>query len=974
MVPRRGRKRQKTAPEAELAEDPAAVDLAVDLAATAAGELIAAVAAADDPAVAAAAEARERRLQVIKKRAGYCGLCCDVLRDFQGHCSRRSNCKSHKDSRKMTEDELIRMRAEFDEEDTNPKAAKEKQVAAAKARQAANWKPPETAAVDAEYRMTFGRYSGSKALTVMEVQQRDPGYFKALMSWKNDIVESRPDLKLALDKAGLLADLQEKRPVLQLERARKMLHKIEEERDKEVHPEIKKLRALQQIEASDILVGQSQQEALAIVVGPSKPTKRKYSPSARVLLPHCSVCGQTSHKRQSCPHKDLQGEGLQVPEKHAVVLAHMQNKRQAAIVSRLKYTQIQVRTGAYEKRADKMARAPLKRHFLALSRASPEALALTLLEDGLLHDLKGVPCPRQVCEDSLKEGFLSSNKVLGKMCFNKGHSQNICLKTVYHRCDTCGIRQGVHLHNPIFEGFCGKGSLGISCAVLAMWNCVEGVPVSITVRQLNINEGLCMDYYKRANVIMAAEAHRLQKQLVWGTGSSKTVEVELDATVICKWKTEEEGQLVYRYYCYIGARQRGSTQHFALMPLGVSKSVGEGRVNPETTEAYHAFCKEVFGNKKHNLISMTDGAASYRCRCEVCQDMFEEHHWVNHSRKPHAEFSRPIPAMMADVVTQETRDGMAGTMTLDKEWGLLKAPLPSNVAARTAAQVERCDLLVRAQQFRRMTSNGDRWAAFLEAARHWMAQQRNPGRELCKASLSKLALSQGRLLRRRRAEAVKEELGDLSEVPLSDGEAAAVESAMANGGIDDAELPQVVQLVSKAAQAGREEDADVVLREVSLGAWGGRYWETQAEARCGRHALNNMLGGPQYSDEDLARACSTVLEEIPSETRGDHVKRGGWYSHSILAEALQATLPPVWRLALNRACPEDWQVVASNENVCGVLINLDNTHWVAIAKHMGFCFYCDSMYRPVIVDGADWLKIIGRHPDAFVVVRHNFDG
>jgi hypothetical protein len=401
MAARRGRKRQKAELEAEPADDPAAAHLAADPAAAAANELAAAAAAAaDDPAVAAAAEARERRWQVIKKQAGYCGLCCDVLRDFQGHGSRRPNCKSHKDSRRVTEDELTRMRAEFDEEETNPKAAKEKPVAAAKARQAAIWKPPQAAAADTECRMNFGKYSGSKALTVMEVQQRDPGYFKALMSWNNDILESDIDLKLALDKEGLLADLQEKRPVLRFERARKMLHKIEEERDKEVHPEIKKLRALHQIEASDILGGQAKQEALAIVAGPSKPIRRKYSPSAGVLLPHCSVCGLTSHKRQACPKKDLQGQGLQVPEKHAVVLAHMKNKTQAAIVSRLKYTQIQVRTGAYEERAAKMARAPLRRHFLALSRASPEALALTLLEDGLLHDLRCVPCPRQACQDS----------------------------------------------------------------------------------------------------------------------------------------------------------------------------------------------------------------------------------------------------------------------------------------------------------------------------------------------------------------------------------------------------------------------------------------------------------------------------------------------------------------------------------------------------------------------------------------------
>ena len=230
--------------------------------------------------------------------------------------------------------------------------------------------------------------------------------------------------------------------------------------------------------------------------------------------------------------------------------------------------------------------------------------------------------------------------------------------------------------------------------------------------------------------------------------------MELDATVICKWRSEEEGQLVYRYYCYIGARQRGSVQHFALMPLGVSKSVGEGRVNPETSDAYHAFLKQVFGNQKHNLISMTDGALCYRCRCEICQAVFEEHHWVNHSRKPLPEFSRPVSGVVSDVETGETRDAMAGTMTLDKEWGLLKDPLPANLTARTVAQVERCDLLVRAEQFRRMTSTGDRWAAFLDAARHWVQQERNPKVEIAKASLGKLASGQGRLLKGRRVGAI----------------------------------------------------------------------------------------------------------------------------------------------------------------------------------------------------------------------------
>lgn len=115
------------------------------------------------------AAAREKKWQTIKKRAGYCGLCCDVLRDFAGHASRRPRCKSHQDSRRLTTDELAKMRAEFDEEEQDPHSAKEKKVAVAKARQAERWKPPQAPSENVEYKMNFGKYSGSKAYEMVDL-------------------------------------------------------------------------------------------------------------------------------------------------------------------------------------------------------------------------------------------------------------------------------------------------------------------------------------------------------------------------------------------------------------------------------------------------------------------------------------------------------------------------------------------------------------------------------------------------------------------------------------------------------------------------------------------------------------------------------------------------------------------------------------------------------------------------------------
>ena len=317
------------------------------------------------------------------------------------------------------------------------------------------------------------------------------------------------------------------------------------------------------------------------------------------------------------------------------MVAHRQNKQMAALVSRLKYTRLDVRSESYESRPRCLARAPLERDFLSYSRATPGELSDMLEEDGILYNLRGVPCPRRKCQDSKVEGFLSNTKTLGRRIAKNDKGKDIQLRTVFHRCDSCSVHQHVALHNPLFRGFIGCGSKGVSYAVQAFWNCVEGISPSHSARQFNIGESLCQRYYDRATLIMAADAHKRQREISWGTGTTKTVEVELDVTVICKWRCVEDGHLVYYYYyCYIGARQRGACDKLALLPLGVSRSVDEGRVNPESPEAYHHFTKEVFGHEKRNLISMTDGCSSYKCRCDHCKLLFEEHYAVNHSRKP----------------------------------------------------------------------------------------------------------------------------------------------------------------------------------------------------------------------------------------------------------------------------------------------------------------------------------------------------
>ena len=190
----------------------------------------------------------------IKKRSGYCGLCADVLRDWVSHCSRRPQCKAHPDSyHPLKSEELAVLEKEFLEECVDPVGAKERKVEAAKQRQAKGWKGPQTTGTaDKVYRMDFGKHSGK---TVKEIWEEDPGYLRNMMSWKNNILDSRPDLKKAMEEEGILAELCEQRPSLQKERAIRVMVRADLETGKDVHPEVKKLRLLQQIEASEVLQG-----------------------------------------------------------------------------------------------------------------------------------------------------------------------------------------------------------------------------------------------------------------------------------------------------------------------------------------------------------------------------------------------------------------------------------------------------------------------------------------------------------------------------------------------------------------------------------------------------------------------------------------------------------------------------------------------------------------------------------------------
>lgn len=97
------------------------------------------------------------------------------------------------------------------------------------------------------------------------------------------------------------------------------------------------------------------------------------------------------------------------------------------------------------------------------------------------------------------------------------------------------------------------------------------------------------------------------------------------------------------------------------------------------------------------------------------------HFWVNHSRKPHRENSRPV-TMVQNVVTGEKAPAVTSTNLIDSEWARISKSIPSGLAGRTPADRTNLDEHIRAGQWRRMISTGDHWRAWCDAAADWLLE------------------------------------------------------------------------------------------------------------------------------------------------------------------------------------------------------------------------------------------------------------
>ncbi len=156
--------------------------------------------------------------------------------------------------------------------------------------------------------------------------------------------------------------------------------------------------------------------------------------------------------------------------------------------------------------------------------------------------------------------------------------------------------------------------------------------------------------------------------------------------------------------------------------------------------------------------------------------------------------------------------------------------------------------------------------------------------------------------------------------------------------------------------------------------WGQRYFERQRDAECGQHALNNVLGAPQFRREDMERAARAVLAIPGTGREEEHIRARGWYSHSVLVNVLRNTAPAQWKLLFNRLGEADYHAFLADELLLGALVNQGDAHWIALVKHDGLLWEVDSQLSPKPMDEEAFRVCLRSYPSTHAVARYQHLG
>lgn len=392
---------------------------------------------------------------------------------------------------------------------------------------------------------------------------------------------------------------------------------------------------------------------------------------------------------------------------------------------------------------------------------------------------------------------------------------------------------------------------------------------------------------------MGAAAVQTQSGVKFGQRPlGATTILEADESRMFSWTEEiDEGGVSIRrhfYYVWVGVLERGDRNKFWLVPVGITHSDGEGRLPPLTNEFWRWCCEQLF-NEDTRAILMSDSAHAY---ASVVHPGIVQKFSVNHFLK---EWSKPC-TITANVLTGEQVASRVHSQTIDRCWAMVKAQLPRYRSAKTEEERAVLDEYIRAAQWRMQHSTYDLWEPFCKVAVAHAEQ--SLGEQTVEPHFRAFAAA---------APAAPQEKADVAKPGLASQLTSA--GALADKDLDGlvahlsgAELSRLARAIEKRLAAPVASSPDTAsgragsLKLASEQAWGDRHFQLQgSDARCGMYALNHLIGQPLFTAEALEQSLDRMLADLPyDEDKSNHVRASGWYSHGVLGQALQDTVPPCW--------------------------------------------------------------------------------
>ena len=146
------------------------------------------------------------------------------------------------------------------------------------------------------------------------------------------------------------------------------------------------------------------------------------------------------------------------------------------------------------------------------------------------------------------------------------------------------------------------------------------------------------------------------------------------------------------------------------------------------------------------------------------------------------------------------------------------------------------------------------------------------------------------------------------------------------------------------------------------------------KARCGMHALNNLIGHRLFEPSEMTRSCDVFLAEshlrdkengVSSlEIREDHENSSGWYSSEVMAFALRRTFQfDMIFSPLDAKCLDRFHKM----DCVGVLTHhVDNdgrgVHWTSLRRIGSQVWFLDSCVGPVLLPESGLAAHVQKHP------------